>query len=73
MTPNGAKKIIKKFLDEEKIPYTKLRAKTQHISALRVTHIFVRVFGWVPGPRYRDVERVGEANDFIVLFERGEG
>lgn len=64
MTTAEAKKIVQKFLDDRKLPYTKLTARTTHID--RSDCIFVNVHGWKPNPAWTDLKNHARKNGFYV-------
>jgi hypothetical protein len=64
MTTAEAKKIVQKFLDDRKLPYTKLTAKTSYID--RKDCIFVKVHGWKPNPAWTDLKNFAKGKGFYV-------
>lgn len=71
MSANEAKKIIKKYLDENGIAYTKLTAKTVGFSDLaRGSCIFVYIYGWKPDPVANDIKRLAKDSGFCVDFRQ---
>lgn len=66
-TPSQAKKIVLQFLDENDIPYTKLRARTIGFADLaRDEMVFVKIFGWKPNPAIEELEAIGRKMGFRV-------
>lgn len=67
MSPSRAKAIIKAFLDERKLPYTKLTARTIDFTDLaRGTCVFVKVHGWKPSLFWNDMSRLARDNGFRI-------
>ena len=67
ITVNEAKKIIKGKLDADKLPYTKLTARTVGFQDLaRGDCVFVKVHGWQPSPAWSDLEALARSNGFRV-------
>lgn len=67
ITPNKAKSIVKKALDERGFPYTRLTARTIGFSDLaRDTKMFVTIHGWVGNPRFEEIRSIARQNGFIV-------
>jgi len=57
MTPNEAKQILKKILDEKEMPYTKLTSRRVNFSDLaRGEAIFVRIHGWTVTPKWHEIK-----------------
>ncbi len=66
-TPTQAKKIVSQFLNENDIPYTKLRARTIGFADLaRDEMVFVKIFGWKPNPAIEELEAIGRKMGFRV-------
>ena len=69
MTPNKAKVLIRSFLQENNVPFSRLSAKTVHFSDLaRASCIFVKVHGWVANPIAGDIVSLAKENGFCVEF-----
>jgi len=69
MTVNGAKKLLREYLNQEGLSYSKLTAKTVSLSDLaRTSSVFVTVHGWKPGPAANDVKAFAHAGGFCVDF-----
>lgn len=68
MTATKARSLMKAFLDENAIPYDKLKAKTVDFSDLaRASAIFVKIFGWIPDEaNYNAVRKFARDNGFIA-------
>lgn len=67
MTPAQAKRLIKAKLDELKLPYTKLTAKTVNFTDLaRASCVFVKVYGWKPDPAWDVLVKLAVDNGFRV-------
>lgn len=63
----AAKKITKKFLEENNLQYTKLTGKTVDFTDLaRVRIIFVKVHGWKPDPQWAELKQLAIDNGFRV-------
>ena len=70
MSPNEAKAIIKGFLTKEKLPFTKLTARTVGFSDLaRASCVFVTIHGWKPHSKWVALERLAIENGFCVEAE----
>lgn len=70
ITTHAAKKVVQAFLDEHKLTYTKLSARTIDFTDLmRAKCVFVTVFGWQVSPKGADLERLAVANGFRVQFD----
>ena len=71
MTIPQAKKIAKEFLDNNKLPYTKLSGKmVGFVDLARSSRIFIRVHGWKPNPKWAELKSLAKQNGFRV--ETGE-
>lgn len=68
MNARKAKALMKKFLDENGIGYTELKAKTVSFQDLmRDGRVFVKIFGWTPDEKnYELVKQFGKDNGFIA-------
>jgi len=73
-TPIKAKSLLKKWLDENKVPYRTLSARTVGFSDLaRDKAIFVKVFGWVArigNDNYSRMIEFSRKNGFIVETDK---
>jgi hypothetical protein len=66
----AAKKIIKDFLAERPVSYSRLTAKTVNLQDLaRVGCIFVTIHGWTPGPVAEDIRHLAKRHGFRVEFD----
>lgn len=76
ITTHAAKKVVQAFLDEHKLTYTKLSARTiDFIDLARAKCVFVTVHGWVPiitdtpePTRGSELAHLAIANGFRVEF-----
>ena len=69
MTPAKAKKIVKRFLDENKLTYDKITAKTIGFSDLaRCSRVFVTIHNMQPNTSWKDLTEVSRDNGFYVDF-----
>ena len=67
MPPQQAKRIIQNALDELRLPYTKLTAKTiSFIDLARDKCIFVRIHGWQPNPAWKTLKQLAHKNGFRI-------
>jgi hypothetical protein len=67
MTTSQAKKIIRSFLLEHNLPFTKLTARTIGFSDLaRGSSIFVKIHGWQPNPVWDELKTLAHRNGFCV-------
>jgi hypothetical protein len=77
LTPAMAKKHLAAFLAAEKLPFTKLTAKTVDFTDLaRASKVFVTVHGWAPAPcgpfdtpASDTVKAFGKRFGFVVDFK----
>lgn len=73
ISPHAAKKIVRAFLEEHRLPFEKLTARTIDFTDLaRAKCVFVTVHGWTPNPIAEDLTHLAVNNGFRVDF-RGEG
>jgi len=69
LTPAKAKKIVKRFLDENKLTYDKITAKTIGFSDLaRCSRVFVTIHNMQPNTSWKDLTEVSRDNGFYVDF-----
>lgn len=67
MTATEAKRIIKSALDEKGLLYTKLTARTTDFTDLaRAKCVFVKIHGWVGGPRWDELRDIAVQNGFRI-------
>ena len=67
MEKNTAKTIVKNFLIENGIEFSKLTAKEVGFSDLaRSSKIFVKIHGWKPNPKLDELDVIAKKNNFIV-------
>ncbi len=69
ITEAEAKKIVKAALDERKLTYTRLKARTTNLTIGGKT-VFVEVYGFQPHPAWDEVTKIGRDHGFRV--ERGD-
>lgn len=68
-TPAFAKKIVQQKLSALKLPAYKLTARTIGFSDLaRGQRVFVKIHGWKPDARARELEKVAMAHGFSIDF-----
>lgn len=67
ITPAAAKKIIVDKLNELKLPYEKVTAKTVGFTDLaRDSMVFVTIHGWKPNPAMEELKKIAKENGFRV-------
>ena len=67
MTPAKAKKVLKAYLEEKGLFFTKLTARTvSFVDLARDRRIFVKVHGWKGNVAWTGVQQVARANGFCV-------
>lgn len=68
MTPQRAKTLLRKFLEDENIGYWRLTAKTVSFMDLaRDGKIFVKIYGWTPdAANYAAVREFAKEHGFIA-------
>jgi len=67
MPPQQAKRIIQNALDELRLPYTKLTAKTiSFIDLARDKCVFVQIHGWQPNPAWKILKQLAHKNGFRI-------
>lgn len=67
--PSECKKVVRDFLTEHQLPFTKLTARTIDFTDLARTEcVFVNVHGWEPSPKAEELDQLARANGFRVQF-----
>jgi hypothetical protein len=67
LTPAACKLIVREFLDERRLPYERLSARTIDFSDLaRARVIFVSVHGWQPSPAWEELRALAFKHAFRV-------
>jgi hypothetical protein len=67
IAPHRAKVIVKQFLDDQQLPYTKLTARTIGFSDIARTNcLFVKIHGWQPNPLFDDIRQIAKDHSFRV-------
>ena len=67
ITPTQAKKIVSAWLEENKLPYTKLTARTvSFVDLARDSRVFVKVHGWQASPMWQGLENLAKDQGFCV-------
>ena len=67
MNTRQAKLIIKSKLDELKLPYDRLTARSIDFTDLaRDKCIFVKIHGWKPNPAWKELETLAINNNFRI-------
>ena len=67
ITARKARKLLIAFLSEERLPYTRVQARTiSFIDLARAKRVFVKVYGWVPSPDWAKVREFAVAHEFSV-------
>jgi hypothetical protein len=67
-----AKNIVRRFLDEHNLKYTKLTAKKWDFTDLaRTQYLVVTVHGWQPDPLAGQLKTFGRSHGFGVSFSEG--
>ena len=67
MTTTKAKKLVKDFLDENQLPYTRLRARTISFEdPNRDERVFVEVHGWLGSEMWKEILAFAIRNKFNV-------
>ena len=72
ITPRQASKMIKQFLDDNNISYTKITSKTVNFSSLGVSsQVFTKIWGWNPNTYNSSiVSSYAKSNGFFVEYSR---
>ena len=67
ITAREARNLIIDFLSEERLPFTRVQARTiSFIDLARAKRVFVKVYGWVPSPDWAKVREFAVAHEFSV-------
>lgn len=63
------KRIVRNWLEENRIAYSKLSGETVSFSDLaRDSAVFIKIHGWTPSPKAKEIKEIAHAAGFCVEF-----
>ena len=67
ITARKARKLLIGFLSEERLPSTRVQARTiSFMDLARAKRVFEKIYGWIPSPDWEKVREFAVANGFSV-------